>query len=585
MAGRLVSRAVSMVCKIAAREAAADASLQVEPLHLLIGICSLEKLFSGRTLSRSELDGIGLEWSLVMSAFADASINPILLRRALRAPVSVKKRSSSSPVELSLQSLKVLEQAATSGITRELHAAGLLDLLLAILRDEHVVLKVQEAGIDVEQVLTHLLARSEVSAAEPEFHGGSPVIGQTLDSLLSALGEPLPGEQSSENGIVVLQPRQADHPLPRLASLFEACWTADPAESSDELVQRVLEQLVATIPSAQRGVILITDASSGGLLLKAHFPAGAPVVSVSSAREAIDQRKAFVWASQKGEGLAQGLYAPLTWKNQTLGVVCLDNAGNGTSFGSGDLELLSSFGHHLALVLSNSNQMAEARRTAALIQRLLMSFSPNLRDRVLEMARQGRLRPGGHRSEVTILFADIRGFTLATATMEADDVAEMLNVYLAVLTESIVNHNGTIDKYIGDAVLAVFGSPDPDLDQHAKAVKAAHEMQRAMLIVNEKRRANGRLVCEIGVGIHCGEVFHGLIGAAERIEFTVIGDAVNRSSRYCAAASAGEVILSPELYQRVWQLVEAERLTIATKHEGDLLAYRVARLKSGVTVT
>jgi adenylate cyclase len=220
----------------------------------------------------------------------------------------------------------------------------------------------------------------------------------------------------------------------------------------------------------------------------------------------------------------------------------------------------------------------ETRRTAALIQRLLMSFSPNLRTRVLEMARQGRLRPGGQRSEVTILSADIRGFTLATAEMEADDVAEMLNVYLAALSEAIVNHQGTIDKYIGDAVLAVFGSPDPDIEQHVKAVKAAHEMQLAMRRVNEKRRANNQLACEIGIGIHCGEVFHGLIGATERIEFTVIGDAVNRSFRYCAAATAGDVIISPELYKRVWQIVEADRVTITTKHEGDLVAYRVVRL-------
>ena len=182
-----------------------------------------------------------------------------------------------------------------------------------------------------------------------------------------------------------------------------------------------------------------------------------------------------------------------------------------------------------------------------------MSFSPSLRARVLERARQGRLRPGGERSEVTILCSDIRGFTAATSKMDADEIAEVLNVYLPALTEPIVAQNGTIDKYMGDAILAVFGSPDPDSDQHVKAVRAAHEMQAAMRRINQKRNANGQLVCNIGIGIHCGEVFHGFIGATERMEFTVIGDAVNCSSRYCSGAAAGEVLISPALSQRVWQ--------------------------------
>jgi adenylate cyclase len=589
MAGRYVSSAVNVACKLAASEAVAAESPQVEPLHLLIGICSLEKLFSpnnlGKQLSRSELDGIGVEWSLTMSVFADAAINPILLRRTLRASAaSSNRRGISNLIELSKQSLRILELAFTSAINRGFRAAGLLELLLAILGEEQIVLRLQAAGVDVERVLTHLFARSEASSSLLEIKESGSQMNHSLASDFESVGEIVAVKVNHPNEqVVVVQASQTPHSFTGLASLFEACWATSSTESSDKLAQNVLEQLLATIPSAQRGVILLTDASSGGLLLKAHFPAGSPVVSVSSAREAIDLRKAFIWTAENGIAAAQGLYAPLTWKNQVLGVICLDNGIAGTSFSSEDLELLSSFGHHLALVLLSLNQSVETRRTAALIQRLLMSFSPNLRTRVLDMARQGRLRPGGERSEVTILYADIRGFTLATAKMEADDVAEMLNVYLGVLTESIVNHHGTIDKYIGDAVLAVFGSPDPDLEQHAKALRAANDMQLAMGKVNEKRRTNGQLVCEIGIGIHCGEVFHGLIGAAERIEFTVIGDAVNRCSRYCSAASAGDVILSPDLYQRVWQLVEAERLMISTKHEGDVLAYRLVRLKSGET--
>ena len=100
-------------------------------------------------------------------------------------------------------------------------------------------------------------------------------------------------------------------------------------------------------------------------------------------------------------------------------------------------------------------------------------------------------------------------------------------------------------------------------------------MLAAVKELNTRRKVQGQVTCEIGIGIHCGEVLHGFIGAAEQVEFTVIGDAVNRASRYCDGAEAGEVLISPEVYQRVWEIVKEERITIETKHEGDFTAHRI----------
>ena len=209
----------------------------------------------------------------------------------------------------------------------------------------------------------------------------------------------------------------------------------------------------------------------------------------------------------------------------------------------------------------------------------MTNFSPSIRKKLLEKARLGRLRLGGEKSEVTILSSDIRGFTAMSAKMDAADVVDMLNGYFSALVSAIFRHEGTVDKFVGDAILAVFGSPEPDAKQHFNAVQAAMAMQAAIEAINKVRRANNQVACEIGIGIHCGEVLHGFIGSEERMEFTVIGDAVNRATRYCDGAGPGQVLISPEMYQRVFKYVCASRTSIKTKHEGDLPAYCVDGIK------
>jgi len=155
----------------------------------------------------------------------------------------------------------------------------------------------------------------------------------------------------------------------------------------------------------------------------------------------------------------------------------------------------------------------------------------------------------------------------------------MLNDYFSGLVETIFQHDGTIDKFMGDAILAVFGSPEADPNQHEKAVRAALAMQASIRAANERRTARGLPTCDIGIGIHSGEVLHGFIGTADRLEFTVIGESVNRASRYCSGAGKGEIVISSEVFEHVFRLVQAEKTSIATKHEGDLVAYRVRQLK------
>jgi adenylate cyclase len=170
--------------------------------------------------------------------------------------------------------------------------------------------------------------------------------------------------------------------------------------------------------------------------------------------------------------------------------------------------------------------------------------------------------------------------------MDPSDVMDMLNQLFGVCIPIIFKYNGTVDKYIGDAILAVFGSPTPDKDgrQWADAVRAAMEMQRAVKRLGQQRRESGRAVFEIGIGIHTGAVLQGFIGSDEQMEYTVIGDTVNRASRYCSGARAGEIIISPAVYQHVSGLIEADPRVIPSKHPGteaDLEAFLVRGVGTG----
>ncbi|HZL13146.1 MAG TPA: adenylate/guanylate cyclase domain-containing protein, partial [Verrucomicrobiae bacterium] len=346
---------------------------------------------------------------------------------------------------------------------------------------------------------------------------------------------------------------------------------------------------VHLIPGAKRGTLLLGGEKSETLVLAAFVSDSEPAVSETLARRALAEKRGFIWRQnfQGDPGLsiqrhhiASGMYAPLICRGETLGVICVDSPSRDSIFSEDDLRLLLAVANFAATTVANHQLQQSLRDNAKLLERLLTNFSPQLRATLLEKARLGRLRPGGEKSEVTILFSDIRDFTAKSANMDPTDVVEMLNDYLPALGHAIFQFDGTIDKFLGDAVLAVFGSPEPDARQHEKAVRAALAMQDAIARVSAKRAARGEPVCEIGVGIHCGEVLHGFIGAADRLEFTVIGDAVNRASRFCNQAKAGEILISYELYQRVFTQIESEKTCITTKTSETIPAYRVKSIQN-----
>jgi adenylate cyclase len=356
--------------------------------------------------------------------------------------------------------------------------------------------------------------------------------------------------------------------------------------SLEALLPLIVRGVVDIIPAAKRGAILLRPQEDGPLLLKAFVSESKPAVSDTLARRALNERRAVVWRrdvdmdptrSIERLQIETGMYAPLIWGNKSVGVLCVDSPEAGASFTSEDLRLMMSVCQYAAVAVANFLLQEELRQNSRILGRLLSNFSPKLRQMLLDRAKSGRLRLGGENSEVTLLLCDLCGFTTTSAGLESGEIVEMLNDYLQTLAQILFRHDGTIDKYIGDAVLAVFGSPEPDAFHCEKAVRAAVEMQLRIEEVNQRRKARGEPVCSAAIGVHCGIVFHGFIGTAERLEFTVIGDAVNRTSRYCAGAGPGQVVVSQEVFERVFNLVTAESVAINSK-EGELKAYHVSGL-------
>ena len=210
----------------------------------------------------------------------------------------------------------------------------------------------------------------------------------------------------------------------------------------------------------------------------------------------------------------------------------------------------------------------------------MANFSPQVRSHLIERASAGRLKLGGQRSNVSILCADIRGFTIMAAGMDTDDLLLLLNDYFAAMVECVFRHEGTVDKFIGDALLVVFGSPEVHPRHVEQAAKASISMLEAIRSVSERRKARGDKTCDIGIGVHAGEVIHGFIGSVDRMEFTIIGDPVNMTVRYSSAAGPNEIIISPQIYEKLWRNLQVEPIEVATKHEGKLSAYKLLGMRS-----
>lgn len=231
-------------------------------------------------------------------------------------------------------------------------------------------------------------------------------------------------------------------------------------------------------------------------------------------------------------------------------------------------------------LVNSFNRMASELKKKEILKGAFSRYvSRHVADEIL--MEPERIRLGGDKRKITIFFADIRGFTALSRAMKPEETVELLNRYFTLITEIIFSFEGTIDKFIGDAVMSVFGSPIRS-DRHLEhGVKAAVAIKKAVEAVNELRQGKGLIPLQLGIGLDCGEVIVGNMGSQMRMEFTAVGDAVNLASRLTDLAMGGDIIVSEHTYNSIADNVLVERMpgVIIRGIDQPLTLYKIIDLK------
>jgi adenylate cyclase len=257
------------------------------------------------------------------------------------------------------------------------------------------------------------------------------------------------------------------------------------------------------------------------------------------------------------QGIRSTMAVPLLVADQLVGAFHVDSMLASGAFTDKDLLLFSGIATQAAIAIQNfrlAKKIEHEAATRAEFQRLL---SPNLVDQIVSGALT--LDQAGASREVTMLFADIRGFTSMSERHTPEEMVETLNNYFEFMVDVLFKHGGTLDKYVGDEIIGLFGAPVELADAPIRAVRCALDMLKALEEFNRTRASEGKEQLRIGIGINSGRVIAGAIGSRLSLQYTVIGDAVNMASRLCSVAKADEVIISPSTMKDCHMYVIAEQ--------------------------
>jgi adenylate cyclase len=344
-----------------------------------------------------------------------------------------------------------------------------------------------------------------------------------LNSLLAIVMDMIFKYLPVERGLLILFDAEGN-PVPKLTKF------ADGADQQDIPISRTILKMVST----QQVALMTSNALEDARLL------GGKSIAI--------------------HGIRSAMCVPLWNKSRVIGAVQVDSPIHIGSFTEEDLDLLTALANFSAVAIERAQLTEKVEEERKIRERMARYHSPAVVDEIVKgnfSADEQEIRA----AEVSILFADISGFTTVSETKRPEEVAEFLSHFFGFAVESIFAFGGTLDKFIGDAVMAFFGAPIPQDDHADRAVLAGLMLQRLVNEWNTEREAQGLPAVRIRVGINSGPAVVGNVGTEKRVDYTVLGSAVNIASRLeSGVAKPGQVVISVNTLDRVMGSFKTESL-------------------------
>src|SRR5213594_268360 len=439
---------------------------------------------------------------------------------------------------------------------------------------ENDVITFGKVAFRVKEVSAPVARPQVVPSVSAEFTGAKPAGGTIVRQLPVSVSGGVPA-------IVTAAPSGASHLKvsaksleelreKKLELLLEISKDLSKQQELDRLLDKI-EKLTRDVMNVDRVSILLLEEGTGELVPRISKGGSASTrVPSSIARKVVEDRVAILSdntaADERFKGksiliqsVRSAMCTPLMGTDQTvLGILYVDNLTATHSFADEDLEFLIAFGSLAAVGIENSRRSERLRREALVLSNFQRYFAPNLASQIAQ--QEGAVQLGGTKRPVVIFFSDIRGFTPLSETMGPDEIATLLTEYFTEMVEIVFEHSGTLDKFMGDAIMALWGAPIAHEDDADRAMGCAVDQLAALETMNKRWKQQGRPELGIGIGINFGEVFAGNIGSDRRLEYTVIGDAVNTASRLCSSAGPNEILISEGFFEQLKQPPTVETL-------------------------
>lgn len=344
----------------------------------------------------------------------------------------------------------------------------------------------------------------------------------------------------------------------------------------DRLLNLIMDMVIKVV-GAERGFLMLKDKETGELLVKVArnmeeelkdktlFTISSGITSrvaregkaILSTDAQTDERFC-AQASVMDHNLRSLMCVPLKIKEEVIGIIYADNRMVSGVFTEESIELLATFANQAAISIENARLYENVVNETKIRMNLQRYLSPNIVNDII--TKKENIVLGGERVECSILFADICGFTSISAKFPPERIVQTLNEYFSAMAKIIFGNQGTLDKFIGDCVMAVFGAPIFTPYSARNAVKTGLDMLRKLEDLQKKWESGENPSFSVRIGINTGEVIAGNIGSPDRMDYTVVGDNANLASRIESYARPMTVLISESTYVKIKDMVVAKKM-------------------------